>query len=257
VGLIPLFATEVIDQRLLQNAPRFRQLLHDHKGGMFNGNSICQCPEWENERGEHLLALVSHNMLPRILEHLLDEQAFLSPYGIRSVSKIHEQRKDLGHLPGVGPALIDYVPGEANSGMFGGNSNWRGPVWLPTNYSLIQALEKFNRFLGANFTVAVPSLDHQALSLKEIATLLADRLVDLYRFDQNGRIAAFGDKSLFYTDPLWKDKYLFYEFFHGDHGQGLGASHQTGWTGLIANLVMRKYRRDIPEFWRKHYHELV
>ena len=257
VGLIPLFATEVIDKRLLENVPRFRNLLREHKRGVFRGNVICQCPEWENERGEHLLALVSEKMLPRILQRLLREDEFLSPYGIRSVSKIHERHKDLGHLPGVGPALIEYVPGEANSGLFGGNSNWRGPVWLPTNYSLIQALEKFNRFLGSNFTVPVPSLDNQELSLKEIARLLADRLVDLYRVDDNGCIPAFGDRPLFQTDPLWKDKYLFYEYFHGDNGKGLGACHQTGWTGLIANLVMRKYRRDIPEFWRRDYHELV
>jgi hypothetical protein len=257
VGLIPLFATEVIDKRILKNVPRFRELLYGHKGGVFHGNKICQCPDWENERGEHLLALVSDKMLPRILAHLLSEDEFLSSYGIRSVSKIHEQRRDLGHLPGVGPALIDYVPGEANSGLFGGNSNWRGPVWLPTNYSLIQALEKFHRYLGPNFTVPMPSLDNQAFSLKEIATLLADRLVDLYRVNQNGHIPAFGDKTLFHSDPVWKDKYLFYEFFHGDNGQGLGARHQTGWTGLVANLVMRKYRRDIPEFWRKRYHELV
>jgi hypothetical protein len=257
VGLIPLFATEVIDKRLLANVPRFRKLLYEHKRGLFNGNIICQCPEWENERGEHLLALVSEKMLPRILQRLLSEEEFLSPHGVRSVSKIHKQRRDLGNLPGVGPALIDYVPGEANSGLFGGNSNWRGPVWLPTNYSLIQALEKFHRFLGPNFTVPVPSLDNQALSLQEIATLLADRLVDLYRLDEGGRIPVFSGKSLFHDNPLWKNKYLFYEYFHGDNGQGLGASHQTGWTGLIANLVMRKYRRDIPEFWRKHYHDLV
>ncbi|MGD8594835.1 MAG: glucosidase [Gammaproteobacteria bacterium] len=257
VGLIPLFATEVVDKRLLENVPRFRKLLYEHKRGVFNGNVICQCPEWENERGEHLLALVSEKMLPRILERLLNEDEFLSPYGVRSVSKIHEKQKNLGHLPGVGQALIEYVPGEANSGLFGGNSNWRGPVWLPTNYSLIQALEKFQRFLGDNFKVPVPSLDNQELSLKEIATLLADRLVSLYRADEHGVIPAFGHRGGFQSDPHWQGMYLFYEYFHGDNGQGLGASHQTGWTGLIANLVMRKYRRDIPEFWRKRYHELV
>jgi hypothetical protein len=257
VGLIPLFATEVIDKRLLENVPRFRKLLYEHRRGVFHGNIICQCPEWENERGEHLLALVSEKMLPRILARLLNEDEFLSPYGVRSVSKIHQRHKDLGQLPGVGHALIEYVPGEANSGLFGGNSNWRGPVWLPTNYSLIQALEKFQRFLGDNFKVPVPSLNNQELSLQEIATLLADRLVSLYRADENGDIPAFGSRVRFQTDPQWKGKYLYYEYFHGDNGQGLGASHQTGWTGLLANLVMRKYRRDIPEFWRRYFHELV
>jgi len=255
VGLIPLFATEVVDKRLLQNAPRFRKLLYQYQRGVFHGNIICQCPEWENERGEHLLALVNEKMLPRILKRLLNDAEFLSPYGIRSLSRIHANDKDLGNLPGIGPALIDYVPGEANSGLFGGNSNWRGPIWMPTNYSLIQALEKFHRFLGNNFTIAVPSMDNQEMTLKEIANMLSKRLVDLYRRDELNTVAAFGDKSPFQNDPLWKDLYLFYEYFHGDTGQGLGAAHQTGWTGLITNLVMRSHRRDIPEFWRKHYHE--
>jgi hypothetical protein len=257
VGLIPLFATEVIDRRLLDNVPRFRLLLAEHARGMFRGNLVCQCPEWENARGERLLALVNEKMLPRILQRLLNEEEFLSPYGVRSVSKIHEKHRDLGHIPGVGPALIGYEPGESRSGIFGGNSNWRGPVWLPTNYSLIQALEKFYRFLGDNYTVPVPSLNNQELNLKEVATLLADRLVDLYLRDDYGDIPALGSKALFRHNPLWQDKFLYYEYFHGDHGQGLGASHQTGWTALIANLVMRKYHRDIPEFWRRRTQELL
>jgi hypothetical protein len=126
---------------------------------------------------------------------------------------------------------------------------------MPTNYSLIQALEKFHRFLGENFTIAVPQMDNQNMTLKEIANMLAARLVNLYRRDENGRIAAFAAQSPFQDDPLWKDLYLFYEYFHGDNGRGLGAAHQTGWTGLIANLVMRSYQRDIPEFWRRQYHE--
>lgn len=147
------------------------------------------------------------------------------------------------------------MPGEANSGLFGGNSNWRGPVWMSTNYLLIQALEKYQRFLGDNFTITLPCSNGQAMTLKQIANLLADRLVNLYRRNEQGEIAAFGNKSPFQNDPLWRDLLLFYEYFHGDNGQGLGASHQTGWTGLLANIVMRKYRRDIPEFWKKHFQE--
>ena len=115
VGLIPLFATEVLDQRLLINAPRFRERLRAHKGGLFQGNYVCACPDWENERGEHLCAIVDHTMLPRILERLLDEQQFLSRYGVRSVSRIHAEHRDLGYLPGIGSAMIEYVPGESNS----------------------------------------------------------------------------------------------------------------------------------------------
>ncbi len=244
VGLIPLFACEVIDQRLLQAAPRFRALLREHKGGLFHGNNICACPDWENERGEHLLALVDHSQLPRIIKRLLNEDEFCSPYGIRSVSKIHQHQRDLGYIPGLGEARIEYVPGESNSGLFGGNSNWRGPIWMPTNYALIQALEKYHQFLGDGFTAPVPQLDGQALNMREIATMIADRLVDLYRSNDAGVIPAMRNAGPYARhDPRL---YNFYEYFHAETGQGLGAAHQTGWTGLLANLVMRRYWRDIP-----------
>ena len=245
VGLIPLFACEVVDERLLENAPRFRQLLHEHKGGLFRGSYICACPDWENERGEHLLALVDHSMLPRILKRLLDEEQFLSPYGVRGVSKLHETHKDLGFIPGIGQAMIEYNPGESNTGMFGGNSNWRGPVWMPTNYSLVQAIEKYYRFLGPEFTVEAPCMNNERLNLRQIANLLSERLVDLYRRDENGRIPALRRDSPFQDDENWKDLAFYYEYFHAETGQGLGAAHQTGWTGLLANFVMRRYQKHI------------
>ncbi|HHJ18748.1 MAG TPA: glucosidase [Gammaproteobacteria bacterium] len=249
VGLIPLFACEVIDQRMLKNVPRFRQLLHEHKGGLFRGEYICACPDWENERGEHLLALVDHSMLPRILKRVLDEDQFLSPYGVRSVSRVHAETTDLGFIPGIGQASIRYIPGESESWLFGGNSNWRGPVWMPTNYSLIQALEKFYRFLGPGLKIPVPCQDNQELNLNEIATLLSERLVNLYRHDEQGHCPALRGDSPFQHMTDWHDLRLFYEYFHAETGQGLGAAHQTGWTGLIANLVMRRYRRSIPNYW--------
>jgi len=251
VGLIPLFACEVVDDRLLSKTPRFAKLLSEHRGGLFQGNYICACPEWENARGERLLSLVDHTMLPRILRRLLNEEEFLSAYGVRSVSKLHATHRELGHLPGVGQAMIEYVPGESNSGLFGGNSNWRGPIWMPTNFLLVQALEKYHRFLGDEFTVPVPCLGERELNLKEIANLIAERLVDIYRRDETGRVRAHPPESPFQHDPYWRDLHLFYEYFHGDTGQGLGASHQTGWTGLIANLVARRYRSDIPRYWRE------
>ena len=251
VGLIPLLATEIIDERLLANVPRFRQMLNEREGGRFQGASICACPNAENARGEHLLSIVDHTMLPRIMQRLLDEEQFLSPFGVRSVSKLHATRQDLGMIPGIGRAMIEYVPGESNSPLFGGNSNWRGPVWMPVNYALIQAIEKFHRFLGDGFSVGVPCLGGQALNLSQAATLIADRVADLYRRKDDGVIAAFGDRRPFHEDPHWRDMLLFYEYFHADTGRGLGAAHQTGWTGLIANLVMRRYRRDIPQFWRR------
>ena len=251
VGLIPLFACEVVDQRILRQVPRFCALLDAHKGGAFQGNYICACPAWENDRGERLLSLVDHTMLPRILTRLLNEEEFLSPYGVRSVSRLHATHRELGFLPGVGQAVIDYVPGESNSALFGGNSNWRGPIWMPTNFLLVQALEKYYRFLGPNFEVPVPCLGGQRLDLKAIATLIAERLVSLYRRDTSDRVQAHPPNSPFQHDPHWRDLLLFYEYFHGETGQGLGASHQTGWTGLVANLVMRGYRRAVPSFWRE------
>jgi hypothetical protein len=245
VGLIPMFACEVIDQRLLAGAPRFRALLSEHKGGLFQGSYICACPDWENERGEHLLSLVDHSMLPRILNRLLDESQFLSAFGVRGVSKEHEQQRSLGFLPGIGEATIEYVPGESNSPMFGGNSNWRGPVWMPTNYSLIQAIEKFHRFLGPEFQVEAPCLGGERINLQQVANLLSERLVNLYRRDAQGSIPALKAGSPFQHDPHWKDLTHFYEYFHAETGQGLGAAHQTGWTGLLANLVMRRYQKDI------------
>jgi len=251
VGLIPLFACEIVDRRMLDRAPRFAAILREHKGGSFQGHYVCACPDWENERGEHLMSLVDHTMLPRILQRLLNENEFLSSCGVRSVSKLHATHRELGHLPGVGRAMIEYVPGESNSGLFGGNSNWRGPIWMPTNFLLVQALEKYHRFLGDGFTVPVPCMDGRELNLKEIANLIAERLVDIYRRDDSGRVRAHPPESPFQHDPYWRDLHLFYEYFHGDTGQGLGASHQTGWTGLVANLVARRYRTDIPRYWRE------
>ncbi len=249
VGLIPMLATEVVDRRLLANVPRFAEKLGLHEGGMFYGQTVTASPTWENDRGERLLSIVDPAMLPRILARVLDEEQFLSPYGIRSVSRIHASSRELGTVPGIGQLIIEYVPGESNSPMFGGNSNWRGPIWLPVNYALIEALEKFYRFLGDDYTVPVPALGNRPATLREITTLLAERIVDLYRRDASATIPAFRGQPPFQTDDHWKDLCLFYEYFHADTGQGLGAAHQTGWTGLIVNLLMRRYRRDLLGYW--------
>jgi|APTNR8051073442_1049403.scaffolds.fasta_scaffold02018_3 hypothetical protein len=251
VGLIPLLATEVIDQRLLKNVPKFAARLQEHTGGTFRGNNVCSSPECENERGEHLLSIVDQTMLHRILQRVLNQDEFLSSYGVRSVSRVHATKQDLGYIPGIGEAMIEYVPGESTSPMFGGNSNWRGPIWMPVNYSLIQAIEKFYRFLGDGFTVPVPCLGGKKLNLEEIATLIAERVVNIYRRDDQGRIAALSGRPPFENDPHFRDLLQFYEYFHAETGQGLGAAHQTGWTGLLANLVMRRYRKDIPEYWSR------
>ncbi|MEO8159373.1 MAG: glucosidase [Betaproteobacteria bacterium] len=251
VGIIPMFACEIVDERLLRRVPRFRQVLERHERGRYDGRKVSGCPVASNARGEQLLSLVDTDWLPRILARVLDEQQFLSPHGIRSVSRLHAEQRDLGTLPGIGRALIEYVPGESNSGLFGGNSNWRGPVWMPTNYMLVQAIEKYHRYLGDDFTIEVPCMQGARMNLKEIATLLSERLVNLFRRDTMGRVPAFAEDSPLQSDPHWRDLLLFNEYFHGETGQGLGASHQTGWTGLVANLVFRRYRTEIPAFWNE------
>ena len=252
VGMIPLFACEVIDQRLLKNVPRFSARLNHYSGGLFHGNLVCACPEHENARGEHLLSLVDAPRLARMLQRLLNEDEFLSRYGIRALSRVHANYKVQDNIPGIDHAHIEYVPGECNSKQFGGNSNWFGPIWMPCNFTLIQSLEKFHRYLGNEFKVSVPVADGAELTLEEIAKLIAERLVDMFRRDEQGKIPALPLDSPFQNDPNWQDLLLFHEYYHGDTGAGLGAAHQTGWTGLIANLVMRRYRKDIPTFWREY-----
>ncbi|MBL8539332.1 MAG: hypothetical protein JNK68_03055 [Betaproteobacteria bacterium] len=251
VGLIPLFAAEIVDQRLLAASPRFHAVMNAHRYGLFDGVYVSECPTKTNGRGEHLLALVDADKLKRMLQHVLSEGEFLSEYGVRSVSRVHAERQDLGHVHGVGRALIEYVPGESNSGLFGGNSNWRGPIWMPTNYTLVQAIEKYHRFLGDDFKVAAPCLGGIELTLNDIAKLISDRLVNIFRRDPDGHIPALPAPGPFQSDPAWRDLLLFNEYFHAESGLGLGAMHQTGWTGLVANLVQRRYRDDIPAYWRQ------
>ncbi len=251
VGLIPLFAVEVIDQRLLNKVPRFRAALTGHYRGTFDGHKVTHCPIQTNARNEHLLSLLGPHRLKAVLGRVLDERQFLSPFGVRSVSRLHAEQRDLGTLPGIGHALIEYVPGESNSGLFGGNSNWRGPIWMPTNFVLIQAIEKFYRYYGDGLTVPAPYSAGGQITLKGAANLISDRLVSMFRRDASGRIPALPADSPFQHDPAWRDLLLFNEYFHGETGLGLGAMHQTGWTGLVANLVQRRYRSGIPAYWRK------
>ncbi|NND60617.1 MAG: glucosidase [Gammaproteobacteria bacterium] len=238
VGLIPLFACEVLAPELLAQAPAFSEILRQHKGGEVHGHFITECPHTGNERGEHLLALVDQTMLYQVLQRVLDEEHFLSPFGVRSLSREHASELPVGVVPGIGELHIRYTPGEAESPMYGGNSNWRGPIWLPTNYSLVQALERYHRYLGDEFTIP---LRDGPVTLREAIDQIADRVVGLYRRRDDGTIPALRPDSPFQDDPHWKELALFYEYFHAETGRGLGAAHQTGWTGLLANLVMRNY----------------
>jgi hypothetical protein len=183
-----------------------------------------------------LLSVVDADRLKRLLSYVLDPREMLSDHGIRSLSKVYGEHPFTMDLGGQ-PATIDYEPAESTNYLFGGNSNWRGPVWFPLNYLLIEALDRFHHYLGEGFTVEHPVGSGRTLTLRAVADDLARRLVSIFLPGADGRRPVFGPYDKMQTDPRWKDQLLFHEYFHGDTGAGLGASHQTGWTGLVLDLV--------------------
>jgi hypothetical protein len=236
VGLVPLFAVEVLDDDVLQNQPQFAARL---RWFLDNRPDLASLVSRWGEMGKdekHLLSLLRGHRMKRILSRMLDENEFLSDYGIRALSKYHEAHP---YELNVGDTTLSvkYTPGESTDGLFGGNSNWRGPIWMPANFLIIEALQRFHHYYGDDFKVEYPSHSGKYLSLNEIGNELIKRLSGLFVRDQQGRRAVFGDSSLLQTDPNFKDYLLFFEYFHGDTGRGVGASHQTGWTGLIAKLI--------------------
>ena len=186
------------------------------------------------ERG--IIALLNPDRLRRVLTKLLDEEEFLSRYGIRSVSKIHERQPYVFPVGGQ-DYRVDYLPAESNTGMFGGNSNWRGPVWMPINALIVRALLNFYLYYGDGFKIECPTGSGRQMNLFEVAREISDRLSRIFLRDATGRRPVNGGAEKFRTDPHWRDCVLFYEYFHGDNGAGLGASHQTGWTGVVAKLI--------------------
>jgi hypothetical protein len=186
------------------------------------------------ERG--ILALVNPERLRRILTKMLDENEFLSSYGIRAVSKFHEQHPYIFKAGGQ-EYRVDYLPAESNTGMFGGNSNWRGPIWMPVNAILIRGLLSFYLYYGDNFRIECPTGSGRMMNLFEVAREIADRLTRIFLRNEHGKRPVYGGTEKFQADPHWRDHILFYEYFHGDNGAGLGASHQTGWTGVVAKII--------------------
>jgi hypothetical protein len=185
-----------------------------------------------------LLAIAYREKLRRILEKMLDETEFLSDYGIRSVSKYHAEQPYRFQCNGT-EYRVDYEPAESSTGLFGGNSNWRGPIWMPVNYLIIESLQKFHYYLGDEFKVECPTGSGNWMNLWEVAGELSKRLIRIFLNDPSGHRPVFGGTTQFQTDPHWHDLILFYEYFHGDNGAGIGASHQTGWTGLVAKLIQQ------------------
>jgi hypothetical protein len=194
--------------------------------------------------GQYQLAIVGEEKLTRILERVFDPGEFLSDYGLRALSRSHAEHPFTCRVGGQAYS-VRYEPAESTSGLFGGNSNWRGPIWFPINYLLIEALRKYHHHYGDSFKIEVPRGSGQWLTLDEAADVLSDRLVSIFRRDETnqGRRPVFGGEQVFQSDPKWRDHILFYEYFHGDNGAGLGASHQTGWTALVANLIQQQARK--------------
>jgi Glycosyl hydrolase family 63 C-terminal domain len=183
-----------------------------------------------------LLSLVGKERLRRILKVMLDEREFLSPYGIRALSRYHLENPYLLQVNGS-VHRVDYEPAESSTGLFGGNSNWRGPIWFPVNYLLIESLQKFHHYLGDDYKVEFPTGSGQMITLWDVAAELSRRLTRIFLRDENGGRPVYGATDKFQTDPHWRSHVLFYEYFHGDNGAGIGASHQTGWTGLVAFVL--------------------
>jgi hypothetical protein len=177
--------------------------------------------------------------MKRLLARMLDESEFLSAHGVRSVSRVHLERPYQLDLGGV-VSTVDYEPAESRSGLFGGNSNWRGPIWFPVNFLLVESLQKFHHYLGDGFTVECPTGSGRMLTLWQVADEIAKRLTSIFAADTHGRRPVFGEQTLFQSDPHWRDLVPFHEYFHGDTGAGVGASHQTGWTALVAKLLQQR-----------------
>ncbi len=238
VGLIPLFAVETMEPRLIDQFPGFKRRLEWFVANRrdLTCNVASMVVPGLGER--RLLSLVSPDQLRRILKPMLDEAEFLSPFGIRSVSRYHKDHPYILANDG-GEHRVDYEPGESQTRLFGGNSNWRGPVWFPLNYLLIESLQKFHHYLGDEYRVECPTGSGHMMTLGEVAAEISHRLSRLFLKDDKGRRPINGNIECFHSDPHWRDLILFHEYFHGDTGEGLGASHQTGWTGLVAKLLQQ------------------
>ncbi len=238
VGLLPLCAATVIEASQRDRVPGVMRAFYDRLARLPE-LSPGMHPVGPDRRGvadRELLSLVDETRLRRILSRMLDENEFLSPHGIRSMSRHHLEHPYVFWAEGR-EHRVSYVPGDSDSGMFGGNSNWRGPVWIPVNQLIIRALLQYYRFYGDEFRIECPTGSGVAMTLFEVAREIARRQVSLFACGPDGRRPVFGDRELFQNDPHWRDCLLFSEYFHGDDGRGLGASHQTGWTGLVAKLI--------------------
>ena len=238
VGLIPLFAVETLEQDILDGLPDFKRrmdwFIENRPDLTENVASMSVC----GMRERRLLSIVSPEQLRSILKYMLNEEEFLSSYGIRAVSRFHRDHPYMLDVEGMNHR-VDYEPAESSTGLFGGNSNWRGPIWFPVNFLLVESLQKFHHYYGNGFKVEFPTGSAKMMTLWEVAGELSRRLTSIFLQGRDGRRPVYGALEKFQSDPLWRDVVMFHEYFHGDNGAGIGASHQTGWTGLVTKLMQQ------------------
>ncbi len=237
VGLVPLFAVEILEDTTLDRLPGVKKRMGwflENRQDL--GRHISYLEDGRTGKGHRLLAVASRERLERVLRYLFDESEFLSPHGIRALSKVHERMPYSFEIKGEN-YCVAYDPAESTSGVFGGNSNWRGPVWFPVNYLLIEALERYHHFYGDDFRVEFPTGSGELITLSAAAREIARRLASAFLPDESGSRPCHGQERRYADDPHWKGLVLFHEYFHGDNGRGLGASHQTGWTSLVVRCL--------------------
>jgi Glycosyl hydrolase family 63 C-terminal domain len=236
VGLLPLCAVTQFDGQLLAKYPELSQRLGTFLEARPEMRASIHDPAKLGHAGRRLASVLDETRLRRVLAIMLDEKEFLSPYGIRALSRYHAEHPFVFKV-GNEEYRVSYLPAESDSGMFGGNSNWRGPIWMPVNGLIIRALLQYFTYYGKEFTVECPTGSGRYMTLYEVAEEITRRLASIFLRDQQGRRPVFGNTRKFQEDPHWRDLLLFYEYFHGDNGAGLGASHQTGWTGIVARAM--------------------
>jgi hypothetical protein len=238
VGLVALFAVESLEPTVVDKLTGFKRRMEWFIENRPDLAGHVPCMNVPGEGQRRLMSIVNGDQLRRVLRLLLDENEFLSPYGVRALSRVHKDH------PFVMPVdhteyRVDYEPAESATGLFGGNSNWRGPVWFPVNYLIIESLQKFHHYFGCDFKVECPTGSGNLLTLWEVAAEISRRLTRTFLRDADGKRPVHGGNPCYHTDPHWNDLVLFYEYFHGDNGAGIGASHQTGWTGLVSKLLQQ------------------
>jgi hypothetical protein len=238
VGLIPLFAVETLEPDIMKKLPGFRRRLEWFIRNRRDLTRNVACMEQAGEGARRLLSITGADQLRRVLHIMLDPNEFLSDYGIRAVSRYHRDHPYRFTADGA-EYSVAYEPAESSTGLFGGNSNWRGPVWFPVNFLLIEALQKLHHYYGDGYRVECPTGSGQYLTLWEVAQEISRRLTRIFLRDHNGHRPVHGNDHRYANDPNWRDLVLFYEYFHGDNGSGVGASHQTGWTGLVAKMLQQ------------------